>query len=215
MFAQYDYGAGTRLRLSLPVGTKLLRAFLCGGGGGGGGGSATAGGGGGGSGCNSDFIVQLDPALTYTIEIECGLGGNGGAPHPTHAGAGAYGTPTTLTWANGWQWMAGGGEGGVGATAVPPSNYASGEGGHSGNAAATEHIPRPPGVRSFGQRNFAGVCGQPGRDRCGGFGGRLGDTGGGGRGGNGSGQPGLAGDYGGQLGTTNGAQGGYAHLEVE
>lgn len=153
-----DMGAGSSGTVTIPAKAKAAIIYFCGGGGGGGGGSDQFPGGGGGSGNHAMFIVHGaigGQVLTYAT----GSAGAAGAYGATAGSNGGQGTQTSITWSNGWQWVAGGGEGGIAGTATPTAGYASGQGGRGGNTAETGSAPA--GV-VHGQFNIGAGVGQSG-----------------------------------------------------
>ena len=201
-YSTQDIGASASGNYTIPLGTRCLICYGIGAGGGGGGGNSTLGGGGGGRGGAGMFYV-VGNIGGMVLAYVTGVAGNPGAYNTSNGGRGTNGSPTTVTWPNGWVWTFGGAEGGIGATSTPPAGYASQQGTPGGNIAETGTVH--PNVTGFGQFNLGAGIGQTGIGSVGGYGANMGDTGGGGRGG-------AAGNGGGT--GTEAAQGGYLHFEA-
>ena len=191
MLAQNDFGSGYSGNYTIPTGASMLVAYINGPGPSGGNPDDNSASGGGGAGAKCKFVITgtLGGAV-ITLNIP-----NGGT-HSTVKGANGN-LPTgqsTMTFANGFQWICGSGEPGFGGNGQP------GPGGRGGNVAVNGNVPSF--VTSFGQFNLGASPGMDGTTRWKGYGGNEGDTGGGGRGA--WRWPTLGED----------GQGGYIHLEV-
>jgi len=198
MISQFDMGAGYVGQYTIPANTNRFVAYMNGPGAGGGAGDGQSAGGGGGAGAKGMFVFTGDLG-GMVLDISIAVGGLGGIA-PGGNGKLAI-NHTTVTFANGFQLIAGGGAvgyGGAGANAGPGGrggNIATNTGDQGGSATI------PTEVTSFGQFNLGAAAGMDGTVRLWGHGGNEGDTGGGGKGG---------------WINTNGldGQGGYAHFEA-
>lgn len=159
----HDIGQATSESYTIPAGTTTMFVYAQGAGGSG----DSSNGGGGGRGNGALFCVTG----TLGGKVLTAVTGTGGAAPSSLSGSGNNGTHTTITWDNGWQWIAGGAECASG-----------GRGGVGGNTAVSGSTPSY--VTQFGQFNITSENGMPCYGSTGGRGGGNGDSGGGGNGGN-------------------------------